>query len=257
MKTIGTDLELFAKDKDGHHKSVIGLVGGSKEYPKQLVDRLEGFCVQEDNVALEFNIPPATNKEEFVNYVTSMSSDVGDILGKLGFQMSHESSVLFTPDELNDERALVFGCEPDYDAWTRAENIMPTEVDPALRTAGGHIHIGGEGDITDIAKQMDLLLGVPSVLMDDTLGSRRRRELYGKAGSIRPKPYGFEYRTLSNFWMFNEKLIAWVYDQSLLATQLTIDISKSLEARILQAINEGDKDVARDIIKDFPTARPV
>jgi hypothetical protein len=41
-----------------------------------------------------------------------------------------------------------------------------------------------------------------------------RRELYGKAGAFRPKPYGVEYRVLSNRWLNSEALIRWVYNQS-------------------------------------------
>jgi hypothetical protein len=58
---------------------------------------------------------------------------------------------------------------------------------------------------------MDLFLGVPSTVMDK---GTLRRQLYGKAGSFRQKPYGCEYRTLSNFWIFNPDLIKWVYDQT-------------------------------------------
>ena len=35
--------------------------------------------------------------------------------------------------------------------------------------------------------------------------------MYGKAGCIRYKPYGVEYRTLSNAWLKNEKLMRWAY----------------------------------------------
>jgi len=41
---------------------------------------------------------------------------------------------------------------------------------------------------------MDVLLGLPSVLIDP---DRKRRSLYGKAGCFRLCPYGFEYRVLS------------------------------------------------------------
>ncbi len=35
-----------------------------------------------------------------------------------------------------------------------------------------------------------------------------RRGMYGKAGAFRPKPYGVEYRTLSNAWLSNDERIS-------------------------------------------------
>jgi len=58
---------------------------------------------------------------------------------------------------------------------------------------------------------MDLYLGVPSVLMDK---GELRKQLYGKAGAYRMKPYGVEYRTLSNFWIFSDTTIGWVWDNT-------------------------------------------
>ena len=38
-----------------------------------------------------------------------------------------------------------------------------------------------------------------------------RRELYGAPGSFRPKPYGMEYRPLSNAWLKNWDSVNTVY----------------------------------------------
>jgi hypothetical protein len=45
----------------------------------------------------------------------------------------------------------------------------------------------------------------------------RRRQLYGKAGAYRPKPYGMEYRVLSNVWLKNKSLQRWVYRNTMRA----------------------------------------
>ena len=47
-------------------------------------------------------------------------------------------------------------------------------------------------------KQLDWYLGAWSLKMDP---DPTRRLLYGKAGACRYKPYGVEYRVLSNFWL--------------------------------------------------------
>lgn len=88
-----------------------------------------------------------------------------------------------------------------------------------------------------IVKQLDYYLGVPSLLWDN---DPRRRLLYGKAGAFRPKPYGLEYRTLSNRWLTNVPLQQWVYSSALTALQYMI----SGQNRAADKYN----DLAQDII---------
>lgn len=249
FKTIGTDIELFAIDVNGLHKSLCGLIGGTKESPAQVPTLAKGFALQEDNVAVEYNIPPSTSKTTFLRSNKTIIKEVRRKLKELGFEVANDSSAFFTKGELIHPNALIFGCEPDYNAWTQVENESPICDEPSLRTAGGHIHVGTDGSIIDIAKNMDLLLGVPSVLLDDSEGSVIRRKLYGKAGAIRPKPYGFEYRTLSNFWIFKDSLIKWVFEQTKRACNEQFVISKELQNDIINCINNGDKDAAQRIIK--------
>ncbi len=108
------------------------------------------------------------------------------------------------------EKAKELGCSPDFNAWTGSFNPPPKNVEkPRLRCAGGHIHIGwtNDEDITDknhilncrdLVKQLDWYLGGWSLRQDSDAA---RRSLYGSAGACRFKPYGVEYRTLSNFWL--------------------------------------------------------
>ncbi|MOA35237.1 hypothetical protein D3C78_1566850 [compost metagenome] len=58
------------------------------------------------------------------------------------------------------------------------------------------------------AKQLDYYLGLGSLLYDPDV---KRRTMYGAAGAFRPKPYGVEYRVLSNAWLKSEELMGWVY----------------------------------------------
>jgi len=250
FKSIGSDMEVFAKKPSGEYMALCGLIGGSKEVPLQLPHLPSGFMVQEDNVALEFNIPPVNSASSFIEYMDRMKNESNTIITKLGFEMSNESSALFDKGQLVHPKALTFGCEPDYDAWLMCENPKPTTDDPTLRTAGGHIHVGTDRNMAEVIKNMDLFLGVPSILLDDSNSSKERRKLYGKAGAMRPKFYGVEYRTLSNFWLFDKDLIRWVYYQTELACHFAQDISKDQE-RIVECINNGDKKLAENLVKEY------
>ena len=103
-------------------------------------------------------------------------------------------------------------CEPDFNAWTKQINPRPLASDWQLRSAGGHIHIGTKEDPIEVIRAMDLFVGVPSIIKDP--GGERRRELYGMPGAYRIKPFGCEYRVLSNFWIFSRELVEWVYNQT-------------------------------------------
>lgn len=248
---IGADVEIFAEDGKGNFKSLCGLIGGTKEEPKQLIDSPLGFCVQEDNVSLEFNIPPCNNKDSFVASILHMVKKSSDILQKQGFVISKKSSGQFSKLELLHPNALIFGCEPDYDAWKMIENKKPICDDESLRTAGGHIHVDTNRNMVEVVRNMDLFLGVPSVILDNSEESIRRRKLYGKAGAMRPKPYGLEYRTLSNFWIFDDNLVKWAFAGTRKAVLSNVKISKAMGKEIQNCINTGDVNAARHICGHF------
>lgn len=258
--SVGADIELFAQDQTGKHISLCGKIGGTKEKPLPIsTDKsFKGFALQEDNVALEFNIPPALYKEDFLAYIKYMrDTQIPKTLKQLSLVMSKEASVSFDTTELTHPNALIFGCEPDYNAWSKTENKKPTCPNINLRTAGGHVHVGCDKDMLQGIKSMDLFLGVPSIFLDDTPASIERRNLYGKAGAMRPKPYGFEYRVLSNFWMFTDNLINWVYDQTKFAVSFKHKFTKKEEKLIQDCINTGDKKIGETIINTYGITLPL
>ena len=111
--TIGADPELFVGNSTGP-KSIIGMIGGTKSCPLPL-PLGEGFAVQEDNVALEFNIPASGSKAEFVSNMQKATGFLAELVQDLhGLHFLHDSAILFPETELQDPRALEFGCEPDY-----------------------------------------------------------------------------------------------------------------------------------------------
>lgn len=220
---IGCDPELFLKSKyTGAYKSAVGLIGGSKEAPLPIDN--DGSAILEDNVAVEFNTKPANSYEEFRAGIHKVLDHLREKL--TGFEFSQESAVSFPKEELMTPQAQEFGCMPDFDAWRKCENDKPKADDPNLRSCGGHIHVGStiaKRKPIEVIRAMDLFLGVRSVILDT---GTKRRQLYGNAGCFRFKPYGVEYRTLSNFWIFSDDGIKWAYD----GTQQALEFVKSKKA---------------------------
>jgi hypothetical protein len=174
----------------------------------------------------------------------------------LGFTIDYRSAAYFPKEELVSEQAKVFGCDPDFNAWTGEMNPKPQAADETLRSCGGHLHVGypiEEIEPRRLIKFMDLFLGVPSVVMDD---GDLRKQLYGKAGAYRPKHYGAEYRTLSNFWVKHPDLTAWAWR----ATAEAIDHARTGDSRIIidayrndieTIINKNDKTSASLMCKEL------
>ena len=66
--TLGCDPELFVKSLEtGEIVSAEGKIGGTKREPRAISD--SGHSVQEDNVMVEFNIPPSKSSQEFVDNI--------------------------------------------------------------------------------------------------------------------------------------------------------------------------------------------
>lgn len=215
--TIGADPEVFLSDKrTGTVVPACGLIGGTKEKPLAIDGMAEGFAVQEDNVMLEYNIPPTAYYDEFTYSIRTMLGRCNEMVSKKNpnYTIDVGSERLFPRELLQTPQAMMFGCSPDFNAY---ENGAPWDpVDPedleedvgAWRFAGGHIHVGfseptkvNAPDFVQAAFA-DLFLGLPATSADK---QGKRRELYGQPGRFRPTKYGFEYRTLSNFWVFADE----------------------------------------------------
>jgi len=250
--TIGTDPEAFVVNADGTVGISVGKIGGSKEEPRPV----EGGAVQEDNVLAEFNTDPASTAEEFISCIDRVVGQLDNILAPLGLSLLFKSSHEYTAEQLAEggEQAFVFGCDPDFNCWAMDWNEGPQAEGATLRTAGGHVHIGyddpTEMNSLKVARACDLLLGVPSVLLD---GDVRRRELYGSAGACRFKPYGVEYRVLSNFWLQSDELKRWVFEQATAAVAWASQVDEVVDLvggadEIQRIINTGDREGAELVV---------
>jgi hypothetical protein len=256
--TYGADPELFLKSIDnGHFVSSVGRIGGSKAEPKPLP--ILNAAVQEDNVAIEFNIQPCVTRGGFVTSLTQVIMHLQQEVEKQRLTLVCEASAMFPEEELRTIEAMTFGCEPDFNAWLKVENQMP-ELEGEflnLRSAGGHLHIGynnPDADIsTQLIKMLDIFVGAPAVEFDkDTL----RRKLYGKAGAFRFKPYGVEYRTLSNFWLRDQETMGWVFDQANKAIDF-MNKGGDIDDRVMwplvnEIINEGKVDSLSELKRYYP-----
>lgn len=232
LAVIGADPEAFVRNGFGI-SHCIDMLGGSKENPRVVVSG----AVQEDNVLFEFNVDPTDDPKQFLHNIRNVLAQGTDILIPFGLRIVPKvSSHIY--DDMSDfpEKAFEFGCTPDYNAFTGEQNPRPSAENLMLRTAGGHVHIGWshlhtvtEQDQRNVMMMCDYLLGLPS-LLEDT--DSRRRELYGKAGACRLKSYGAEYRTLSNYWIWDDALVGIVHGRA----QRAYELAMQGQLAVLQAI---------------------
>lgn len=212
LVALGSDPELFLRNQEGKVISAIGLVGGTKKRPRPIKELGKGYTVQEDNVLLEYNTPPAKTQPKWVEYQRTMLQYLNKMVGDKHLALAPIASHSMDPEQMKDPRAWVFGCDPDYDVWNKCWNKPPKAEDPLLRSAGGHVHVAYENpnvvSSIKIGRALDFFLGAPLAKKDP---DKRRAELYGKPGAIRFKPYGLEYRTPSNYWTQDLRNVEFVW----------------------------------------------
>lgn len=250
--TIGADPELFVKTDEGFI-SAHNMIPGTKAQPHPV----KGGAVQVDGMALEFNIDPAETNDMFDRNIDSVLDEMRKMIPKEA-DMTFVPAVRFSEEVMANapKEALALGCEPDFNAYTEKQN-PPPEAHPNLRTAAGHVHIGW-GDFkvhssehwnncVQIVKLLDQTLGIWSLQVDH---DQERRELYGRAGAFRPKPYGLEYRVLSNFWVLDKDLrsrVFWISQVVMKMFDNDFNMSEHIKNRferdlsyVEQIINYGD-----------------
>lgn len=265
MLAVGADVESFLR-RDGRPYPCVGVFHGTKENPQKLPIG-EGYAVQEDNVMVEYNIPPARTAKDLAYSIREIYNYLEhEVNGRVGATIYVAASMKFPQDALRSKQAQTFGCEPDFCAWTRTVNtVSKKSADSGLRTAGGHVHVSFSIDgsekveehpayveiIEGIVKAQDLFLGVPSLFVD---GDTERRKMYGKAGAFRPKPYGVEYRVLSPFWTTHPARARWVFDQTKRAVEAVsqgIQFNDALSKSIQKAINDRNLMIAKNLCRNF------
>ena len=220
--TFGSDPEFFVQTMDGKLISprVTGCTGTKAEPTASPFPSLKW---QVDGLALEFNTPGCDL------YFGSVADKIynafySEVPGKDGkyYRLSNKVCHVFTPEEVQESAKQDFelGCSPDFDAWLDGKQNPPPKPDkPLFRTTSGHISIGFPTMLNEALKGSYRIKFMSTFVraLEDTFTSLckllgvketeeelKRRKLYGRPGSFREKPFGLEWRTLSNRWVWDK-----------------------------------------------------
>lgn len=252
---VGADPEVFLHNtKNGSLISAIDYIPGDKSDPCPIPELGDGFALQVDNVAAEFNVPPVTSYTEMYNNCKKMIDYIESIIPP-HLKVALVSSGTFTEEECSHPMARLSGCSSDYNAWSLSVNPKADYSVTNVRAAAAHIHISYEGNNDDtslaLIRALDLFAGVSSVLLDD---DKDRRKLYGKAGCFRMCKWGIEYRVLGNFWLKDMELTRFVFDavnKAIDWVNSEKDFTDEEALNIQTAINSNDKELALELIYKY------
>lgn len=252
--TLGSDPEFFFEKK--------GKIIGAE---KVLRYAMKNIIV--DGVQGELNPPAYTCRAQ-------MGGGMKEILSRLyaiveqdpELKINWNTTVKIEKEELDtlSDKAKVFGCAPSMNADGETGSPTADASEYLYRSAGGHIHIGTSSGLPQLAMRdplrlvnvLDILVGNTCVLIDRDPGSKKRREMYGRAGEFRLPTHGLEYRVLSNFWLQNYALMSFVMGMARSAvvvcgnSNADHDYAKELMNLvnmddIRTAINENDYNLAK------------
>lgn len=214
--TFGCDCE-YVLTLNGQYKSAVSVLKGNRE-KRQSVKGSEFF---HDNVLAEVAVKYGRTAEEVVSNTRSALHTLKKLVSPCVIHLS--ASADYPAKELSHPDARDVGCSEETDAYShrtlpsREKAIKTT----SFRTAGGHIHLGGNDgplqnsiEIPLVVYALDLFVGLPSLFLDNCPLSKERRKMYGRAGSYREKGYGLEYRVLGPFWHRSPETVKLIYDLS-------------------------------------------
>lgn len=254
---VGADPELFVKHVELKKiVPVCGLIGGTKDAPlpfeKQVtrLNELGAYAYQEDGCAFEFNVPATTAGDRFAANMRSVWFQIRELLAAKGLEPQIKSEHVFHSNQLLVTQAQTIGCSPDSSAYAaegdETRKALTIQQFGNRRFAGGHIHLGYDKKVPVpvMVRFMDLLIGLPSLRWDK---QGMRRQYYGLPGLYRDKPYGLEYRSLSNYWVRSAATKDGLYAHLLSATVIDLGIIAQNHPEILAA---AYKIIPWDDVKD-------
>lgn len=237
--TFGSDPE-FMLGRMGKLQSAIGVLP-----PKERAVSKDGSSFYHDNVLAEIAVKPGSSKDEVLSNTEAAIRHLAKLVAPCS--VMPVASAKYPQSQLTDKAARTAGCKPEWDVYSLRCNMPPEKAmeTGTHRTAGGHIHIGADGldnpiAAFDVIRMMDLFIGVPSVFMDKDETSKDRRKLYGHAGSHRATDYGFEYRSLGNFWLSSPELVYLVYDLTAFVLEFVADGQQKRFWSLNEMLLDGD-----------------
>lgn len=285
---LGCDPEFFFTKKGR-------IIGCERIIPTDGVAYREGMIII-DGVQAEINPQADTCRQRLANKIAQSFALTEQILSahkdSKDLSISLDTLVDIDKVELGDlsDKAKYFGCTPSKNIYDE-KNIMPIKDSSKYykRSAGGHIHLGfgnpklAHDNARNIVAMLDIIVGNTCVLFDRHEGNAERRKLYGRAGEYRLPKHGIEYRTVSNFWLRDYKLMSGVFGLARLAVRIldssdkvfrrwegsfghetiveyrTPDFAQQIFdavdlEKVRQAINENDFDLA---MENFMRIKPI
>ena len=257
LNLLGSDPEVFLAEREtGRVVSAIPYVMGDKYNPYQIPRLPEGCMIQTDNVMVEYCLPPTLNPIEFYNNFRACVEWTESII-PAELQVVIKASARLDEEFLQDPQAKRFGCEPDFNAWLEGTRNQSPSNKTNLRTAGGHLHVSYEEpdyeDRLDLIKSLDIFLGIPSIILDP---DKERKKMYGKAGAMRFKSWGVEYRSLSNFWLGSLELVQSAFKGVEMAVEFynsgkIAKLTDEDQLSIQTCINTGDEALALQLVHKY------
>jgi hypothetical protein len=262
---FGADPELFVT-KIGKKSGKPRVVGSERIINENMrVGIKDGWgTVVPDGVQAELHPHPTTCRAGFSSYVSECLVKLHEHAIKNKLSLSFDQVVTVGARELSglSHHAKHLGCSPSINFYGR----LPKEVDGMIyrrRSAAGHIHLGTTYISSGVVKPeslvplLDILVGVPSVLMDRDPKASERRKLYGRAGEYRLPEHGLEYRTLSNFWLTSYQVMSLVLAQARMAVDVAYSSTPQAKVSFGKGIySEAEKDL-REAVGDLAVVEKI
>lgn len=247
----------------------------------------------EDGAAIELQMSPATNSNEFcgrvANSLKGLNKWLENISPKVGKTLSFSNMPLGNFDtekywkgrgeEFQD--CVRFGCDPDQfpsmyiDMGLDRPSMGEIDVSThPYRYGGGHLHIQAVETNPKVyfpiweyaAIVFDFIVGMTNTKEprsnDVVKQERARLEYYGKPGRIRLQAYnpkkglfGIEYRVMSNYWLSTINTDFWSYGVNTRRFEVTL-IDKLLVAADLAATLCESYGLAEIFVKEHEALIP-
>ena len=273
----GTDPELFITN-DGELVPAFTFLPDKKN-PIPVEDRVSGHTAKAnifwDGFQAEFNTPPCFCLAYLVDGIRLGYKSVLDQAqikypnAKVTFKNVFE--IPKATMRLAEAEHTALGCEPSENAYAMCGKAVLDGRKLKYRFAGGHIHVAHPNvdlnnkprygltgntwtrdDIEARVKTLDMIIGVYSVGAAASIDNPIRRRFYGLAGEYRIPKYGFEYRTLSNWWHVHPGISNLVLMMTRMAMHLHeenfADAWLAHPQETIEAINNCDVKLAREIL---------